>query len=128
LGVTGFPWWSHQNGKADTSGTAKDMVRYFDALRGGEPFPVESIEKLRDPPQQLAFGVPEDALRGHAWHTYTLNSADGSVQFQFKHNVCGRRTYAEGVADAVAFLAQQIATSSEKKLFNMIDVLKSGAM
>merc|ERR1719272_648302 len=106
---------SHQNGKADTSGTAKDMVRYFDSLRGGEPFSHDQIEKLRDPPAQLAFGVPEDSLKGHAWHTYTLTSGDGSVEFQFKHNVNGRSTYAEGVADAVAFLAAQIGAKTEKR-------------
>ncbi len=117
---------SHQSGKADTSGTAKDMVRYFDALRGGEPFPQDQIRKIRDPPEQLAFGVPESALKGHAWHTYSLKSSDGSVEFQFKHNVCGRRTYAEGVADAVAYLAEQISAKAEKKLYDMIDVLRAG--
>ena len=59
---------------------------------------------------------------------YRLQSADGSVAFEFKHNVCGRRTYAEGVADAVHFLAGKITDGSEKKIFNMIDILRAGAM
>jgi len=117
---------SHQSGKADTSGTAKAMVGHFNAL--GPKFEVEDIKMLREAEEQKAFGVPEDALAGHAWHTYTLQSGDGSVEFQFKHNVCGRRTYAEGVADTVTFLDVKIKEKSEKKVFDMIDVLRAGAM
>jgi len=119
---------SHQSGKADTSGTAKAMVEYLNVLKGGELFPVEDITKLRDDDTSKAFGVPEQALKGHAWHTYTLTSSDGSVIFEFKHNVCGRRTYAEGVVDAVLFLANKIDANSDVKLYNMIDVLKAGEM
>jgi len=118
---------SHQSGKADTSGTAKAMVDYFNQL-GVEPFSVDSIQKIREPEEQKKFGVPEDHLSGHAWHTYSLTSSDGSVQFQFKHNVCGRRTYAEGVADAVQFLAEKVRTGSKKRIFSMIDVLSEGKM
>jgi len=117
---------SHQSTKADTSGTAKAMVGHFQQL--GLDFSVDDIKLVRDVEEQKAFGVPEDALLGHAWHTYTLTSGDGSVQFQFKHNVCGRRTYAEGVADTVHFLASKISASSEKKVYNMIDVLSAGVM
>jgi 4-hydroxy-tetrahydrodipicolinate reductase len=117
---------SHQEWKADTSGTAKAMVDHFQAL--GPDFKVEDIQMVRDPEQQKAMGVPEDALQGHAWHTYTLTSGDGSVKFAFTHNVCGRRTYAEGVADTVSFLASKISERSEKRVFNMIDVLEAGVM
>jgi 4-hydroxy-tetrahydrodipicolinate reductase len=117
---------SHQSTKADTSGTAKAMVGHFKDL--GPEFEVDDIKKIREAEAQKAFGVPEDALLGHAFHTYTLTSGDGSVQFQFKHNVCGRRTYAEGVADTVTFLAAKISEGSEKKVFDMIDVLSAGAM
>jgi 4-hydroxy-tetrahydrodipicolinate reductase len=119
---------SHQSGKADTSGTAKDMMSYFKQLNGESSFELEDICKIRDRTGQLNFGVPEDSIAGHAFHTYELRSGDGSVHFQFQHNVCGRRTYAEGVTDAVQFLAQQIAAKSEKKVFSMIDILKAGAM
>lgn len=118
---------SHQSTKADTSGTAKAMVSSFNEL-GVTHFPVDAIEMVRNAAQQEAMGVPKDALTGHAWHTYTLTSQDGSVEFQFKHNVCGRRTYAEGVADAVQFLAAKVAAGSSKRIFNMIDVLGEGAM
>jgi len=119
---------SHQSSKADTSGTAKKMVEYLNVLKGGSPITEEDIVKLRESDKQLAFGVPEGSLDGHAWHTYTLTSSDGSVIFEFKHNVCGRRTYAEGVVDAVSFLAAKIEEASEQKVFNMIDVLRAGQM
>lgn len=60
---------SHQSGKADTSGTAKAMLKYFNELKGGEPLKVEEIKKLRIAKDQAEFGVPEDSLAGHAWHT-----------------------------------------------------------
>lgn len=118
---------SHQSTKADTSGTAKAVVSAMGGLGVGK-FGEDDIEKIREAEAQKAFGVPEAHLNGHAWHTYTLTSGDGSVQFEFKHNVCGRRTYAEGVADACAFLAEKIASGSEKRIFNMIDVLQEGKM
>lgn len=118
---------SHQSTKADTSGTAKALVASFNKL-GVNKFDVEDIQKIRNPEAQKDLGVPEEALRGHAWHTYTLTSSDGSVKFQFQHNVCGRSTYAEGVADAVEFLAEKIVTGSRKRCFSMIDVLSAGKM
>ena len=73
-------------------------------------------------------GVPDGALDGHAFHTYRLRSPDGSVAFEFQHNVCGRRIYAEGTVDAALFLAQQVAAGSEQRVFNMVDVLRAGSM
>lgn len=40
--------------------------------------------------------MPEAALGGHAFHTYSMVSADAKVEFQIRHNVQGRSTYAEG--------------------------------
>ena len=118
---------SHQSAKADTSGTAKAFVSHWNTLRGGDAPLLESdIVKVRDPEEQRAMGVPENAIGGHAWHTYTLESADNTVKFAVTHNICGRRTYAEGVADAVTFLADKIGC--EKRIFNMIDILKAGGM
>ena len=73
-------------------------------------------------------GVPEEHLSGHAFHTYSLTSPDGSVFFSFTHNVCGRTIYAEGTVDAALFLAKQIRDGSQQKVFNMVDVLRAGAM
>lgn len=72
--------------------------------------------------------VPEKALSGHAFHTYHLTSADGTVNFEFQHNVVGREIYAEGTVDAVLFLASKIREQSDQKIFNMVDVLRAGAM
>eukprot|EP00930_Biecheleria_cincta_P005547 TRINITY_DN106479_c0_g1_i1.p1 TRINITY_DN106479_c0_g1~~TRINITY_DN106479_c0_g1_i1.p1 ORF type:complete len:286 (-),score=68.86 TRINITY_DN106479_c0_g1_i1:83-940(-) len=118
---------SHQKTKADTSGTAKAMVSSFQQL-GVKDFKHDEIKMLRDDESQRAFGVPQEYSTGHAFHTYTLTSDDGSVQFEFKHNVCGRRTYGEGVADAVEFIAAKCKEKSEKKVFNMIDILEGGKM
>jgi 4-hydroxy-tetrahydrodipicolinate reductase len=40
----------------------------------------------------------------------------------------GRSIYAEGTVDAVLFLAKQIEDGASQKLYNMVDVLKAGAM
>jgi len=114
---------SHQQGKADTSGTAKAMVTYFQQL-GLECSP-ESIQKERDPQkQQLEWGVPQEHLRGHGWHTYILTSNDQSVQFKFTHNVNGREIYALGTLDAVLFLHKAIQKGARGKVFSMLDVLR----
>ena len=118
---------SHQSTKVDTSGTAKALVECFQGL--GLKFDVSEIELLREHQGQLAFGVPQDHLdSGHAFHTYTLTSPDGSVVFEFKHNVCGRRTYAEGSVDACLFLKSQIDAGSEQRVFSMQDILRAGAL
>lgn len=113
---------SHQQGKADTSGTAKAMVDYFNKL--GVPFTKDQIVMIRDPAQQLELGIPEHALTGHGWHTYTLKSPDGSVLFKFTHNVNGRDVYAAGTIDALRFLKTKVEAGEKGKVYSMIDVLK----
>jgi 4-hydroxy-tetrahydrodipicolinate reductase len=116
---------SHQMGKADTSGTAKAMVGYFNKM--GVDFLPEQIEKERDPERQRnMWGIPAEYLTGHGWHTYTLSSADRSTKFEFVHNINGREIYAEGTLDAVLFLSRQLAQGARSKVFSMIDVLKAG--
>lgn len=117
---------SHQKTKADTSGTARAVVNSFQKM--GLNFEESQIELVRNEPEQIKrMRVPQEALSGHAFHTYCLDSADGSVHFEFQHNVCGRKIYAEGSVDAVLFLASQIKKGSGKS-FNMMDVLRSGFM
>ncbi|MBI9085533.1 MAG: dihydrodipicolinate reductase [Desulfobacterales bacterium] len=114
---------SHQQGKADTSGTAKAMVSYFNAM--GIPFGADQIRMVRDPQtQRTELGIPEAHLGGHGWHTYTLTSADQTVTFEFTHNVNGRDIYTPGVLDAVAFLVKKITKGATGSVFSMIDVLK----
>ena len=120
---------SHQKTKADTSGTAKAVIGSLKELSDDDFDLEEDIEMLRDDESSLAFGVSEEYLNaGHAFHTYTLTSADGSVQFELKHNVEGRTVYAEGTADAVKFLATKIGSGVEGKVFSMIDVLQAGGL
>jgi 4-hydroxy-tetrahydrodipicolinate reductase len=114
---------SHQKGKADTSGTAKAMAGYFSKL--GAECSTEDIEQERDPDKQVSqWGIPREYLAGHGWHTYTLTSDDGTVKFQFTHNVNGREIYARGTLDAVIFLDEKIRQGVRGKVFSMMDVLK----
>jgi len=113
---------SHQKTKADTSGTAKALVKSFLEMgaKGEEPI----IEMVRDEEMQISrMFVPSEHLNGHAFHTYSLDSADKSVHFEFRHNVCGREIYAEGTADALEFLAKKIE-AGQGGFFDMIDVLR----
>ena len=115
---------SHQQGKADTSGTAKAMVRYFNqmGLRYGE----DQIAKERDPKiQATQWGIPQNYLTGHGWHTYTLNSADKTVCFEFTHNVNGRDVYARGTLDAIQYLNARVSEGAAGIVYTMIDVLQN---
>ncbi|WP_022668450.1 dihydrodipicolinate reductase [Desulfospira joergensenii] len=115
---------SHQQSKADTSGTAKAMVGYFNTL--GANFKKEEIEQIRDPEiQEKEWQIPKEYLSGHGWHTYTLKSADDTVLFEFKHNINGRDIYVSGTFDAVVFLKEKLTQpDSGQRLYTMIDVLK----
>ena len=114
---------SHQKGKADTSGTAKAMVRYFNSL--GLTFAEDDIEKERNPEKQKSvWGIPEAFLEGHGWHTYRLDSEDKTVRFEFSHNVNGRDIYAQGTLDALVYLSKKLTEGEAGKVFTMIDVLK----
>ncbi|XP_008230986.1 PREDICTED: 4-hydroxy-tetrahydrodipicolinate reductase 2, chloroplastic-like [Prunus mume] len=118
---------SHQASKVDTSGTAKAVISCFQKL--GVSFDMEQVQLVRDPQQQLEMvGVPEEHLSGHAFHMYHLSSPDETVSFEFQHNVCGRSIYAEGTIDSVIFLAKKVHSKAEKRLYNMIDVLREGNM
>jgi 4-hydroxy-tetrahydrodipicolinate reductase len=127
---------SHQSSKVDTSGTAKAISSNLAQLTAA-PFSNDQIEKVRAEDAQLAGGgvshrgvspVPKEALAGHAFHTYSLLSGDGQVEFQFRHNVQGRSVYAEGAVDAAIFLAGRVAAEEPQRQFTMVDVLRSGAM
>jgi 4-hydroxy-tetrahydrodipicolinate reductase len=114
---------SHQNGKADTSGTAKAMVRYFNQM--GLSFNEDQIVKERDPEMQSSqWGIPQEYLAGHGWHTYALISGDKTVRFEFTHNVNGRDVYAKGTLDALVYLSARISEGNKGKVYTMIDVLK----
>lgn len=118
---------SHQASKLDTSGTAKAVISCFQKL--GVSFDLNEIKQIRDPEKQLEMvGVPEEHLSGHAFHMYHLESPDETVSFEFQHNVCGRSIYAEGTVDAAIFLSKKVQSKADKKIYNMIDVLREGNM
>ena len=118
---------SHQASKVDTSGTAKALIQSFNEL--GVGFGSSSVGLIRDvDTQRDVMHIPEEYLLGHAYHTYTLTSADNTVSFEFQHNVCGRTIYAEGTVDAVGFLSRNLERPDGKTLFDMIDVLREGGM
>lgn len=117
---------SHQATKADTSGTARAIVKSFNAM--GIAFDESQIRMVRAPEEQRALGVPAEYLGGHAWHTYRLTAPDGRASFEFQHNVLGRTIYATGSVDAVAFLHREIARGAAPRVYSMIDVLQAGGM
>jgi len=113
---------SHQQGKADTSGTAKAMVGYFQRL--GISFSTDEIIRMRDPEvQKTQWGIPQEYLSGHGWHTYSLVSEDQTVRFAFTHNVNGREVYVRGTVDAILYLSKKVQAGARGQMFNMIDVL-----
>ncbi|PUZ75658.1 hypothetical protein GQ55_1G209900 [Panicum hallii var. hallii] len=118
---------SHQATKLDVSGTAKAVISCFQKL--GVSFDMDEVKLVRDPEEQVnVVGVPEEHLEGHAFHMYHLTSPDGTVSFEFQHNICGRSIYAEGTVDAAMFLYTKIQSGASKKLYDMIDVLREGNM
>ncbi len=116
---------SHQQGKADTSGTAKAVVGSFNKM--GVDFGVDEITKVRDPKAQQEMGISEKYLSGHGWHTYTLTSPDETVKLQFTHNINGRQVYMPGILDSVEFLNQKFRSGVKGRVFDMMDVLRVGA-
>jgi len=113
---------SHQQGKKDTSGTAKAMVQYFNNM--GIPFRENQIVMIRNPELQKEIGVLDEYINGHGWHTYTLKSEDRNVLFRFTHNVNGRSVYVNGTLDAIRFLDKKVKAGEKGKVYSMIDVLK----
>lgn len=114
---------SHQQGKRDTSGTAKALVGSFQEL--GIDFDVASIVRIRDPEQQQAgLGIPLRHLGAHAFHRYDIHCADDTVNLVLEHNVVGRRVYAEGTLLAVNYLKHQLAADRLGQMFTMEDVLR----
>ena len=115
---------SHQQGKADTSGTAKALIASFNKL--GVLFDVSQVDKVRDPDEQLSMGIPAKYLSGHGWHDYRLDSSDRTMRFEFVHNISGRLPCVAGTLKALTFLAEQVEAEVRGQVFSMIDVLKAG--
>lgn len=92
---------SHQSTKTSASGTAMAILRELDMVH---QVPVEMV---RLPAYQLALGVPQEFLGGHAYHYFTLRGQ--GVKIQTSTHVHGRRTYGEG-----AFVLAQAILGGDK--------------
>jgi len=114
---------SHQSWKADTSGTAKAIIKQFNTL--GVDFTEADIDMVRDPEEQKAMGIPEEHIDGHGWHTYTIKAPDGGSEFGIVHNINGRDIYAEGTLDAATYVEKKRLEGIKGHCFSMIDVLKN---
>ncbi|MEN9524044.1 MAG: hypothetical protein RL536_113 [Candidatus Parcubacteria bacterium] len=89
---------SHQNKKADTSGTARAVAKVLG-------IPESSIKSVRDPDIQLTLGVPEEYLGGHAYHDFVFTGQ--GVEIKVSTKIRGRVTYAEGAITLAQALADQ---------------------
>lgn len=115
---------SHQKGKADTSGTAKHLISFLQNA-GADFEESKDLSMCRDPDEQKShWGIPDEYLTGHAFHTYDLRSSDETSHFSLSHNILGRNIYAEGTLEAVKFLYKRRDTKCDRS-YNMIDVLKN---
>jgi 4-hydroxy-tetrahydrodipicolinate reductase len=82
---------------------------------------------MRNPEDQKSqWGIPEQYLSGHGWHTYTLVSEDQTVRFEFTHTVNGREVYVRGTVDAILYLSEKVRAGAKGRMFTMIDVLQGG--
>jgi 4-hydroxy-tetrahydrodipicolinate reductase len=114
-------------GKPETSGTMKNMLKTLSALAGEELTP-DKILSIRDPNvQSKIIGVPDNWLGWHAYHFFKVsNEHDGvedSEELIFKRH--GGECYRRGTMVALAFLV----AGKNKRYFNtMIDVLKAERM
>ena len=121
---------SHQKNKVNVSGTAEAMVPIFNKL--GLEFETDQIIKKRSDEDYDQQNIPIEHWGGHSYNTYSLVKKDGSVVFEFKHNINGRQAYVDGTLEAIRFLHKKemhkengkLPFSVFGKVYTMYDVLK----
>ena len=101
---------SHQKQKADTSGTARAVAKVLGISES-------AIKSIRDPDVQIAFGVPEKHLGGHAYHDFIFTGQ--GVEIRVSTKIRGRTTYAEG-----ALTLAQALSELQEPLKNGVHELK----
>lgn len=104
---------SHQSTKADTSGTARAIVKVLGTTNS-------AITSIRDTGTQLALGVPEEHLDGHAYHDFIFTGQ--GVEIKVSTKIRGRQTYAEGAVALAQALADQ-PKALQNGLYELKDVL-----
>jgi len=126
---------SHQQGKKDTSGTAKAMVKYFNGM--GIVFDPAQIVMIRDPEKQRELGVTEEYLKAHGWHTYTLiglGSNDeavarfGSEIFQFLQASPAFSDFKIGTSQNVAVKKSILRTSPDGSVLVSAEIPAEGTL
>lgn len=104
-------WESHQQEKENVSGTALLIAKAVN-------FPVKKIRSIRDPKEQLRFGVPRNALTRHAFHWIFLKGANVTAADLIA--VTGLRPYAFGAV----WLARKLLKSElEAGVYEFIDII-----
>ncbi len=78
---------SHQEKKADTSGTARMIAKLMGIAE-------TAICSIRKPFEQLSFGVPQEHLNGHAYHNFIFKGQ--GVEIGSYLRIHSRDTYADG--------------------------------
>ena len=112
---------SHQEEKADTSGTAIAFEKLFNKM--GAVSDEDGILSIRDRLfQKRILGISEQYLDGHGHHEYALVSKDGGVHIALVHNIDGRNVYVDGTILAIRFMAYKLGV--EGRVFSMVDVLR----
>jgi len=112
---------SHQEGKADTSGTAIAFEKLFNEM--GAVSDEDGILSIRDRLfQKRILGISEQYLGGHGHHKYVLVSEGNGVHIELIHNVDGRNVYVDGTIMAIRFMAYKLGV--EGRVYSMVDVLK----
>ena len=111
------------DGKPETSGTMKNMLKHLGDLVGDELLP-EKILSVRDPNVQAKIlAVPDNWIGWHAYHFFKIsNEHDGVEDYEeltFKRH--GGECYRRGAMLALDFLT---VGNWGKYFNNMIDVLK----
>lgn len=121
---------SHPKNKVDVSGTAEAMIPTFNKL--GLEFKVDQIVKKRNDEDYAQLNIPAEFWGGHSYITYSLIKKDGSVVFEFTHNINGRQAYVDGTLEAIRFLYKKEVYKENGKqpfsvfgqVYSMYDVLK----
>lgn len=81
---------SHQKEKKSVPGTAREIATAMNV-------PTEEIVSVREEKKQLAMGVPEEHLDGHAYHFITIEVDGMTIRLQTEVN--GREPYGYGLIE-----------------------------
>jgi hypothetical protein len=106
---------------ADGKGFSKTLLRSFNDLFDKDfGFPELANQKADS-------ATAMNLVEGHAQQEYTFKNGSGSSSFTFRRSAKPEE-FAEGVADSIEFLAQQLHQSKHPRVFNILDVVRRRAL